>query len=38
MDKEKTLHAAKRVGADFALAKPFMEEDLLKALAELEER
>ncbi len=38
MDKEKTLHAAKRVGADFVLAKPFMEEDLLKALAELEER
>ncbi len=38
MDKEKALQAAKRVGADFALAKPFMEEDLLKALAELEER
>ena len=37
MDKEKTLHAAQRVGADYVLAKPFMEEDLLKALAELEE-
>ncbi|MFQ5763931.1 MAG: response regulator [Rhodospirillales bacterium] len=38
MDKEKTLQAAKRVGADSALAKPFMEEHLIEALAELEER
>lgn len=37
MDKEKTLHAAKGVGADFALAKPFMKEDLLQALAEFGE-
>ena len=38
MDKEKALEAAERVGADSILAKPFMEEDLLKALTEIEER
>jgi CheY-like chemotaxis protein len=38
MDKKKALEAAGQVGADFILAKPFTEEDLLKALTEIEER
>ncbi len=38
MDKKKALEAAEQVGADFILAKPFAEEDLLKALTEIEER
>ncbi len=38
MEKEKALEAAEQVGADFILAKPFTEEDLLKALTEIEER
>ena len=38
MEKKKALEAAEQVGADFILAKPFTEEDLLKALTEIEER
>ena len=38
MEKKKALEAAEKVGADFILAKPFSEEDLLKALTEIEER
>ena len=38
MDKKKALEAAEQVGADFILPKPFTEEDLLKALTEIEER
>ena len=33
MDKHKALEAARSVGADFALAKPFTEEELLEAVA-----
>ena len=33
MDKHKALEAARSVGADYALAKPFSEEELLEAVA-----